>query len=207
LLGDLSRISGDLARARSLQHDALATRRDFGSDQGVALSLGFLGRIERAEGNYETAYEYFIESMALWREQGYRPGIAQALLSLADVATIIGDDDALGWLDEAATIGSETADPRVIAEAELGVARLAWHDGRPEADEMAAACLVQAEELGDPHVMAKAHELLGLVHCRRGDAIVARTHFDKSLDAWRRIGDLGEAERLGNLVQRLLSDS
>src|SRR5262249_37136590 len=62
---------GDLARARELSDESMATHRRYGSPSGEAMALGVLTQIARAEGRHEEALDLALKSANLAGEVGF----------------------------------------------------------------------------------------------------------------------------------------
>ena len=62
---------GDLAQARALSDESLATQRRHGSPSGEAMALGLLGAVEAAEGRVDGAIDLALRSAALAGEVGF----------------------------------------------------------------------------------------------------------------------------------------
>ena len=70
LAGEAMRV-GDLAQARALSDESLATQRRHGSPSGEAMALGLLGAVEAAEGRVDGAIDLALRSAALAGEVGF----------------------------------------------------------------------------------------------------------------------------------------
>ena len=66
----------------------LALFRELGNKRGIADSLSGLGRLARAQGDYEAARALHEESLAIRRELADRWGIANSLNCLGNVAFV-----------------------------------------------------------------------------------------------------------------------
>jgi hypothetical protein len=146
---------GDLATARSLLSQSLATLRDLGDKRGIALVLHNLGGVAQDDHDLAAAGIRYREALTLRRELGDGRGVAEDLEGLA--ASAAGHDVLAARLLGAASTLRETlgaphsaADrarhARVVAalRAALGKAayRAAWDEGRAwSLDEAVAAAL------------------------------------------------------------------
>ena len=70
LAGEAMRL-GDLAKARALSDESLATQRRHGSPSGEAMALGLLGAVEAAEGRVDDAIDLALRSAALAGDVGF----------------------------------------------------------------------------------------------------------------------------------------
>src|SRR5205085_974039 len=89
--GELARIQGDHASARSLQQECLAIRRELGNRHGVAKSLAHLGTLAMRQGDYPAAQALIEECLAIQRETGDRTGVGNSLGNLGLIASDLGD--------------------------------------------------------------------------------------------------------------------
>ncbi|MDQ3696188.1 MAG: NB-ARC domain-containing protein, partial [Chloroflexota bacterium] len=71
--------------ARAMLEEALALQRVTGHGYGAAVSLLYLGHLALAAGDGSAAARYE-ESLGRWRDEAFRPGIAEALSGVAAVA-------------------------------------------------------------------------------------------------------------------------
>jgi tetratricopeptide (TPR) repeat protein len=76
--------------AESQREKSLAFR-ELEHKQGIAASLGGLGRIAQELGDYDAAFSFYEESLALRRELGDKIGIATSLGNLGETARYQGD--------------------------------------------------------------------------------------------------------------------
>jgi non-specific serine/threonine protein kinase len=87
-LGELARMRGDYASARSLYEQSLEVRGKGGPGATTLINLGL---VAFAEKEYEKAGRRFEESLELCRATGYRLGIALCLAGLAGVHAMGGE--------------------------------------------------------------------------------------------------------------------
>ena len=92
---------------------------ELAAQAGDRLTLSYavrhLGFAEMAAGNTELAGEHFTASLQLRREIGFMPGVAAALLALAEFAAESGDREAaLPLLDEAVSVAEACGAQRVV---------------------------------------------------------------------------------------------
>jgi tetratricopeptide (TPR) repeat protein len=87
------------------------------SDEALTRSyvVRHLGFYAMERDDLDTAREHFEESLRLRRELGFRPGVAAALLALAEVAAQGGDPDrARALLDEATTEAEQSGARQIL---------------------------------------------------------------------------------------------
>lgn len=75
---------GELAEARRLYDESLEIKKRLGDQQGVALTLGQLGRLAEGEGDKEGAARLFREALGIFERLG-SPYAELARRSLARV--------------------------------------------------------------------------------------------------------------------------
>ena len=93
---------------------ALSLATQVGDQATMGEALRHLGIAEHAAGRHDQARARLEESTALWRQIGQRAGVAANLVGLAYVAiSEQRQPDALGYLDEAATLADEAGAPLI----------------------------------------------------------------------------------------------
>jgi predicted ATPase len=142
---------GDLDAATAHFGESLVVWRELDVPQGVAASLGNLGKVALSRGDNAAAERYARECLELERAAGNTRGIllalecvGQALLARNDVA------GARAALDESLALSRQAGDAfgAAMAQHQLGLAALAEGD-RVEALRLLAAALVARHEVGD----------------------------------------------------------
>jgi non-specific serine/threonine protein kinase len=132
-LADMCFELGELTGARELYEEGLALWRDLSGQQGVAYSLGGLGKVLRAQGRSAAARTLSEEWLALERELGDRPNTAIALRELGLIALDLGNlGDARGRFIESLSLSRDLGSPRGIAFALEGLAVVAMAEERGE---------------------------------------------------------------------------
>jgi tetratricopeptide (TPR) repeat protein len=84
-------LNGELDEAAELHEAALATFRRLESHWEIASSLENLGFIAVDQGCPDDAGRRFVESLAIWQQQGYARGLALLLAGFAAIAALEGD--------------------------------------------------------------------------------------------------------------------
>jgi non-specific serine/threonine protein kinase len=72
--------------ARTLLEEALTLQRASGHRYGAAVSLLYLGHLAQSGGEIAAAAAHYGESLALWWEEDFQPGLVEALSGVATVA-------------------------------------------------------------------------------------------------------------------------
>jgi predicted ATPase len=99
--GRIAWVNGDLTQSKSLRQKGLTLAQQLGDRRTVAWSMIHLAMdsVNRLEENAE-AVRLCEEGLAILRELGDRPGIAQALNNLGELARAAGDYDRAGEVYE-----------------------------------------------------------------------------------------------------------
>jgi len=156
-----------------------------------ARALNGAGVIAEVQGDYLTARELHLKSLAISRELGDPICIAASLHNLATITIYLGDSSNAGeLLEESLALRRETGDERGIAGS-LGHLGLLAH-GKGDFD--TAATLFQESleifrRLGDHRWMASVLNNLGGVEFERGNTLTADDLFEECVEITRRLGD------------------
>jgi len=111
LLGDLSRMRGDIDGGRALIEQALDIVHTVGDPREEAEGLRSLGLTDLFQGKLTSAPEWFRRSRAIYRELGDRRAEAWNLVNLAWVDLLLGElDEANNFLEEGLQIFSDLGD-------------------------------------------------------------------------------------------------
>jgi tetratricopeptide (TPR) repeat protein len=116
-------VRGDHAASREHFLAAWTTAREHGDTKLQSYAVRHLGFVYDADGDGERAWDAFEESVALRRRDGFLPGVAAGLLTLAEVAVERGQPErARPLLEEARELAERTgAEPflrRIVAAQE-----------------------------------------------------------------------------------------
>ncbi len=206
----------DPVRTRTKWQAAADTFRDLGDKRYLAYALGLLpGSYIGDEENYDLAIRLCEESLALAREVGDRPLIAQTLNVLGELARTHGDDDlALAAYTEGMDLVMEVHDDAHLSVFLANLAYLADHRGDyEEARRLGLEALRKCWSLGRRMMAAwtvseLAGPCLGLGHPERGAVLVgAADQALAMLGVSRHPGDRAEHERVvRDLKDRLGAD-
>lgn len=139
----------DIDLANRLFTRALRIARQLGDKQQTAWALTFLGYAMLVET--EAALATADEGLALFRELDYKPGIAQALNIIGEVARFGGKDDrAKPAYEECLIISQETGETRRLRFMYGNLAFIAQHEGDyPRARELAYSGLQLACDMNN----------------------------------------------------------
>ena len=121
----------DLDLAASLFERAIATSRELEDTFHVAWALAFLGYVMHRKP--EKGMPLAETSLALFREMDHKPGIAQALNIIGELARISGDDErAAAAYEECLAVCRETGETLRMRYNYVNLAYLAQHAGDHE---------------------------------------------------------------------------
>jgi hypothetical protein len=131
--GLVARQREDYDQAERLLQEALAVRRDLGSDVDVAISLNSLGGLARVRQDYDAAEWYFREALDLARTIDYKEGQAYMTGNLGQLALDREQwPEARQWCEQALILAQEVGRQDLIADVQYRRAR-AWEaEGRTD---------------------------------------------------------------------------
>ncbi|MEO5881410.1 MAG: tetratricopeptide repeat protein [Caldimonas sp.] len=223
--GELARIQGDHAAARSLQERSLAIRRELGNRRGVSQSLTHLGTLAMRQADYTAARALIEEGLAIQRELGDRAGLASSLGNLGLLASDLGDFARARVLqEECLAIKREVGDQRGVAIAWFNLGNVAAEQGdHPAARKVFGESLAEFRSIGDTRAEAQVLNNLALLASDQGDHRAAASLFKQGLVIQHQLGhrlgiawsleglarasldlaDIGRALRLWSSVERL----
>jgi predicted ATPase/DNA-binding CsgD family transcriptional regulator len=127
----------DLEASHRYFERALHISRELGDTVNIAWSLTFIGYTMMKE--MEPALHHAEEGLSLFRQLNHRPGIAQALNIIGEIACFNGDDErAKPAYEECLEISRETGETRRIRFMYGNLAFIAQHEGDYERAKMLA---------------------------------------------------------------------
>ena len=120
--GELAWGTGDREGASRLYTEYKTLSQEIGDEEGVALALRGLARIELDEGDYDVALAMYEESLGLQRKLGLDRSAAETLNNLGLVTTLKGEAlRGADYLRECLEIFKRLEDQQGIARAELNL--------------------------------------------------------------------------------------
>lgn len=155
-----------------------------------AKAHAMVGALAWEQAEYATAVPHLERNLALRREIGDKPGIADALRRLGSVLREQGElAAAYALFEEGLAISRESGDKTGVAGSLHALGTVALYEG----DHAAARPLIEAalalrQELGDPDIAWTFSCLAWLAH-DEGDYAAAGAHFVSSLALFRESGD------------------
>ncbi|MEU8799986.1 tetratricopeptide repeat protein [Spirillospora sp. NPDC048819] len=175
---------------------------DGGVDGGVAKGHDTLARALLGLAEYEQALEHAAQALGIRRRTGDQPGVAETLLSIAQVHRRQGNfHEAVSHALEALYIRQELADMYGAAQALTELARMNATLGlRDMAQQDAEQALRTYRALGARHGEARALTTLGRLMCDATKFAEAFTYCGQALRLHRDTSDRhGEAETLAQI--------
>ena len=128
----ISMTTGDWQTGAAAAEEALALHRRYGNDWGVANTTFLLGHVAAEKGEYASARERFIDSLARFRQLDDTHYILLALRNLATSEYELGNRDAAEALHrDVIDLARETGNVRMEASSLGALAEYAILDGRP----------------------------------------------------------------------------
>jgi tetratricopeptide (TPR) repeat protein len=109
-------IRQDHEAARPLLERSYELASQAGDTMTLSYAARHLGFADMIAGNITAARERLTESLRLRREIAFMPGVAAALLALAELAAESGDREAAGPLLDEATVVAEASDAQRVLE-------------------------------------------------------------------------------------------
>jgi non-specific serine/threonine protein kinase len=189
--GNLARIQGDYAAARTLNEQALALYRRLDDRDGVATAQSHLGLVAYHLGDYDQAKLLLDQSLAAQRAAGNHRGAAMSLNSLGMMACDRGEyGDAQALHRESLAIRRELSDRQGIAVSlnNLGIVVSCQGDA-DAARALYEENLAIRRELGDRRGIALSLFNLGQLTHQQGEKARAAALLGQALVAFRAVGD------------------
>jgi predicted ATPase/class 3 adenylate cyclase/uncharacterized protein HemY len=183
-------IHGHLSEGRQWLETLLA--REHPAAPAVrAKALRGAGVLERFQGDYSQARVLLKESLALYREQENKAGIANSLGQLGSLARFQGDySQAKVLLEESLALFRELGDKFGIAWMLSNLGILARFQGDySQARVLLEESLILRRKLGDKSGIAWMLSNLGILARFQGDYSQARVLLEESLSQYRELGD------------------
>lgn len=203
----------DFDSARQLFTRALAVSRELGDQLQMAWALIFLGYAMHLEP--EVAISMAEEGLALFRTLNHKPGIAQGLNIIGEIARVSGDDElAKRVYEECLAVCQETGEIRRTCYLCYNLAYIAQHEGNHKrAIQLGYRGLSLACDRHDKHEMANALAVLAGSFGLTGQPQRAARMLGASEAASERMGafhhpsDMPEVERIITAVSQQLDDT
>lgn len=150
-----------------------------------------LGELLVNTGQFELATENLQVALSLAEEMSDVDGQAQACRWTARSYELRGQYQvALEWIDRGlAALGNRITPVGLEMQLITGLIHTRQGDYKT-ASEKALACLLAADELGEISIVARAHNLLGIIDRLRGKSTKAVDHYQEALSLYQQVGNL-----------------
>jgi tetratricopeptide (TPR) repeat protein len=190
-LGYFWEMRGHFSEGRERLSAILSTGMAQGHTAARAKLLARAAELAYRQSDYPATISFAKESLAIWREFGYKQGIASALIKLANASTEGGDyATASGFLEEALAIWRELGDKHGTARALISLGWVALRSGdHTLANTRLEEAFALSQELGDARSMGFELSGLGEVALRQGDYGRATQLMEESLELRRQLGN------------------
>jgi predicted ATPase/DNA-binding SARP family transcriptional activator/Tfp pilus assembly protein PilF len=182
---------GYLAEGRAWCEAALGAQGAQERTAARAKALNGAGVLAWHHGDWNSAWAYHEESLAIQREIGDRQGVAASLNSLGNAARNQGDyASARVYFEESLAIQREIRDRSGIARSLHNLGMMAGGQGDyTSARAYFEESLAIRREIGDRSGIADSLGNLGTVVHAQGDCASARAYYEESLAIQREIGE------------------
>jgi predicted ATPase/class 3 adenylate cyclase/Tfp pilus assembly protein PilF len=168
-----------------------------------ANALRGAGALARPKGDYAQAQAFHEQSLALFRECNYQPGVGRELDELGEIAGYLGDYARAEELQTASLeLRRAIGDSQGVAHVLIHLADLASDRGNyPQAKAMLEESLERIRKLGDKLSTGLALNDLGAVLLLQGEHVRAVPLFEEALALYRELNDrLGISNSLQHLA-------
>lgn len=150
-----------------------------------------LGELLLTLGQYDEGQEHLRIALTLAEEMGNAEAQAHACRWMARTYEVRGQyTPALEWIDRGLAILGNRLTPSALELRLLSGLIFSRQGDYKLASQQALASLLAAEELDEPAIVARSHNLLGIIDRNRGRYNQAISHFEESLSLYREFGNL-----------------
>jgi predicted ATPase/class 3 adenylate cyclase len=201
-LGLFWEVRGYFSEGRERLSSILSTEIAQARTVARARILARAAELAYRQSDYPATLALAEESLAIYRECGYKQGIASALIKLGNAATEVGDySTATGFLEEALAIWHELEDKHGTARALISLGWAALRSGNYQlANARLEDALAKSRQLVDTRSIGFELSGLGEVALRQGDYTRATRLVEESLELRRQLGNKwGVGVSLGTL--------
>jgi tetratricopeptide (TPR) repeat protein len=201
--GRLAAMQGDLAAARSLMEESLASLRERGNPSSLPSVLNALGDLLKDQGDYQSARALIEESLAILRQESDQGSVAWALQALGQVLQQQGDPGATAIFEESLALFVQWGDRWGSTYPLTYLGEVAQAEGDLEtARSLHEQSLSIRREVGHKGGIARSLNSLGTVAACQGDYDTARSLYEECLLLRRELGEKsGIASCLEGLAQ------
>lgn len=175
-------------------HKALASAEHLPPEETTAYRQeihAILGELLLTIGQYEEGLEHLQTALGLAEQLGNPDAQADACRWIARAYEVRGQyEPALEWIKSGLERLGDRLTPAALELHLISGLIFSRQGDFKRAHEQALASLLAAEELNLPSIVARAHNLLGIIDRNRGQLAEASNHFDEALKLYINIGNL-----------------
>ena len=166
-----------------------------------------LGELLITIGQNDEGQEHLHSALALAEEMDNSEAQAIVCRWLARAFEVRGQfSQAMVWIDRGLAILGDQLTPAALELRLIAGLIYSRQGDYRRASQQALASLLAAEELNVPSIIARSHNLLGIIDRSRGQGSNAVAHFEESLALYQKIGDLQGAAQAQNSLANAYFD-
>jgi predicted ATPase len=149
--------------------------------------LGLIGGLAKTQWNHQMSFQFYTQSLALWREVGDKAGIAEALLGLGNLAQRQNKiDEARPLYMESLNLWRELGDKRNLSRVLGTLGSLELQQGAyDQAKNLLSDALELHQEMGDTQSIASAKKILADIAVQEGNFSKAVELYEQCLALFR----------------------
>lgn len=161
-----------------------------------------LGELLLTIGRNDEGQEHLLSALALAEELDNPEAQAYVCRWMARAYEVRGQyPPALEWIDRGLAILGDRLTPAALELRLISGLIFSRRGDYKQASQQALASMLAAEEINAPSIVARAHNLLGLIDRSRARTHEAAAHFEEALTLYREIGNLqGQAQAQNSLA-------
>ncbi|HMT20666.1 MAG TPA: tetratricopeptide repeat protein, partial [Promineifilum sp.] len=161
-----------------------------------------LGELLLTIGRNDEGQEHLLSALALAEELDNPEAQAYVCRWMARAYEVRGQyPPALEWIDRGLAILGDRLTPAALELRLIAGLIFSRRGDYTQAGQQALASMLAAEEINAPSIVARAHNLLGLIDRSRARTHEAADHFEEALALYREIGNLqGQAQAQNSLA-------
>jgi tetratricopeptide (TPR) repeat protein len=95
----IEQAQGNYAEAVRLYGESMKLEEELGDKRGIAITLGQMGQLARAQGRLKEALGYFVKAFAIFEEL-HSPYRDLALKDIASIREQVGEEQFEAWVRE-----------------------------------------------------------------------------------------------------------
>ena len=178
--------------------DTLAQRQQIHAD---------LGELLLTIGRNDEGQEHLLSALALAEQLGNPEAQAFVCRWMARAHEVRGEyPPALEWIERGLAILGDKLTPAALELRLIAGLIFSRQGDYKQAGQQALASMLAAEEINAPSIVARAHNLLGIIDRNRARTHEAAAHFEEALMLYREIGNLQGQAQAQNLLANVYFD-